>query len=83
MSQSSKTSDIVVCPLCQGHGEMPKALVALRWNDREVRRELAQYADEYTAGEHGGMDNPFESREEATAASTSQYHSRGDGVPKE
>ncbi len=83
MTHSSKSLDIVVCPLCQGHGEMPKALLASRWNDREIRRILAQYADEYAAGEHGGLDNPFESKEEATAGSTVKFHSRGDGVPKE
>jgi hypothetical protein len=83
MSQSSKTTEIVVCPLCMGHGEMPKALLASRWNDREVRRMLAQYGDEFTAGEHGGMANPFESKEEATAGSTKQFHSQGDGVPKD
>ncbi len=54
-----------------------------RENAAWFRRELAQYGDEFTAGEHGGMDNPFESREEATAGSTKQFHSRGDGVPKE
>lgn len=83
MSQSSKDKNIVVCPLCMGHGEMPKALLASRWNDREIQRTLAQYGDEFAAGEHGGMDNPFESREEATAGSTKNLHSHGDGVPKE
>lgn len=83
MTQSSKPPDTVVCPLCQGHGEMPKALLATRWNDREIRRTIAQLGDEFSAGEHGGMDNPFESREEATASSTAKFHSRGDGVPKE
>jgi hypothetical protein len=83
MTQSSKPTDIVVCPLCQGHGEVPKSLLVSRWNDREIRRMLAQYDDEVAAGEHGGMDNPFESREEATAGSTTKFHSRGDGVPKE
>jgi uncharacterized protein YbaR (Trm112 family) len=83
MTQSFKHIDIVVCPLCQGHGEAPKPLLALRWNDREIQRMLAQYGDEFAAGEHGGMDNPFESKEEATAGSTKKFHSRGDGVPKE
>lgn len=83
MTHSSKPMDIVVCPLCMGHGEMPKALLSSRWSDREVQRTLAQYGDESAAGERGGMDNPFESREEATAGSTNRFHSRGDGVPKE
>ena len=83
MTQSSKPLDIVVCPLCMGHGEMPKALLASRWSDRDVQRILAQYGDEFAAGEGGGMDNPFESREEATAGSTKSFHSRSDGVPKE
>lgn len=83
MTQSSKPIEVVVCPLCMGHGDVPKALLVARWNDREIRRMLAQYGDEIAAGEHGGMSNPFESKEEATAGSTKKFHSRSDGVPKE
>lgn len=83
MTHSSKAAEIVICPLCQGHGEVPKPILAARWEDREIQRILAQYSDECSAGTGGGMANPFESREEATAGSTKQFHSRGDGVPKE
>ena len=83
MTHSSKPIDLVTCPLCMGHGEMPKPLLASRFNDREVQRTLARFCDEGAAGENGGMANPFESREEATAGSTKTFHSRGDGVPKE
>lgn len=83
MTHSSKAVDIVVCPLCMGHGEVPKPILTSRWNDREIQRTLAQYSDECAAGEHGGLDNPFESKEEATAGTTNNFHSRGDGVPKE
>ncbi len=44
------TSDIVTCPLCQGHGKVERAHLVTRLNDEEFNRTLQNYIDEVTYG---------------------------------
>jgi len=54
------TSDVVTCPLCQGHGKLDRAGVVIRLNDEEFNRTLQNYIDEVTYG-------PMELRDPMTA----------------
>jgi hypothetical protein len=59
--QSDK--DVVLCPLCHGHGQERKEVLVVRWRSREFEQSLQQIADEAAFGTHGGLDSPFEPAE--------------------
>ncbi len=83
MADPNRPSDDVTCPLCFGHGSMRKELLVIRSRDREFRDLLTRYWDEAASSHGGGLDNPFESKEEADATHTLHLHSSGAGVPKD
>lgn len=83
MADHTTTSNAVTCPLCMGHGTLPKEQLVARSRDLEFRELLVRYWDDATSGERGGLENPFESREESCAVSTAGLHGSGAGVPKE
>jgi hypothetical protein len=44
------TSDVVTCPLCEGHGKLERTKVVTRLNEEEFNRTLQNYIDEVTYG---------------------------------
>ena len=44
------TSDVVTCPLCQGHGKLERTKVVTRLNEEDFNRTLQNYVDEVTYG---------------------------------
>ncbi len=44
------TSDVVTCPLCQGHGKLERTTVVRRLNEEDFNRTLQNYIDEVTYG---------------------------------
>lgn len=56
----SRPSDpnLVICPLCHGHGVEHKELLVVRWRSREFEEELQTIADEAAFGVSGGMEDP-------------------------
>lgn len=83
MADHTRASEIVTCPLCLGHGSLQKENLITRSRDPEFRDLLIRYWDDAVASESGGLENPFESREESCAGSTKGFHSSGSGIPKE
>lgn len=59
-SPKPATSDVVTCPLCQGHGKLERATVVHRLSDEEFNRTLQNYIDEVTYGAMTPRD-PLES----------------------
>ena len=57
----SHTSDpnVVICPLCHGHGVEHKELLVVRWRSREFEQQLQTIADEAAFGAAGGMQDPI------------------------
>jgi hypothetical protein len=55
----SQDHNVVLCPLCHGHGVEHKELLVVRWRSREFEQELQTIADEAAFGTEGGMDNPM------------------------
>ncbi len=49
-SPKPATSDVVSCPLCQGHGKLERTTVVTRLNEEEFNRTLQNYIDEVTYG---------------------------------
>lgn len=49
-SQKPATSDVVPCPLCQGHGSLERTTVVRRLSEEEFNRTLQNYIDEVTYG---------------------------------
>ncbi len=49
-SPKPATSDVVTCPLCQGHGKLERTTVVRRLNEEEFNRTLQNYIDEVTYG---------------------------------
>lgn len=58
MSHSSD-QNVVLCPLCHGHGVEHKELLVVRWRSREFEQELQTIADEAAFGAASGMDDPI------------------------
>ncbi len=44
------TSDVVACPLCEGHGKVERTKLVTRLNEEEFNRLLQNYIDEVTYG---------------------------------
>ena len=44
------TSDVVSCPLCQGHGKLERTKIVTRLNEDEFNRMLQNLIDEVTYG---------------------------------
>lgn len=44
------TSDVVSCPLCQGHGKLERTQLVTQLNNEEFNRILQNYIDEVTYG---------------------------------
>jgi hypothetical protein len=44
------TSDIVSCPLCQGHGKLERTKIVTRLNEDDFNRMLQNLIDEVTYG---------------------------------
>ena len=49
-SSKPATSDVVTCPLCQGHGKLERTTVVTRLNEEDFNRTLQNYIDEVTYG---------------------------------
>lgn len=49
-SPKPASSDVVTCPLCQGHGHIERTSVVTRLSDQEFNRTLQNYIDEVTYG---------------------------------
>ncbi len=49
-SPKPASSDVVTCPLCQGHGHIERTTVVTRLSDKEFNRTLQNYIDEVTYG---------------------------------
>lgn len=58
MSHSSD-QNVVLCPLCHGHGMEQKELLVLRWRSQEFEQALQTIADEAAFGATGGLDDPI------------------------
>jgi len=52
--------DVILCPLCHGHGQERKELLVVRWRSREFEQTLQKIADEAAFGSNGGLDSLFE-----------------------
>ncbi len=55
----SADQNVVLCPLCHGHGVEHKELLVVRWRSREFEQELQTIADEAAFGTAGGLDDPI------------------------
>lgn len=49
-SPKPATSDVVTCPLCEGHGKLERTKIVTRLNEEEFNRMLQNYIDEVTYG---------------------------------
>jgi len=54
----SSEQNVMMCPLCHGHGVEHKELLVVRWRSREFEQELQTIADEAAFGA-GGMEDPI------------------------
>jgi len=54
----SPDQNVVLCPLCHGHGVEHKELLVVRWRSQEFEQELQTIADEAAFGSAGGLDDP-------------------------
>ncbi len=52
--------EVVLCPLCHGHGMERKELLVVRWRSPEFEATLQNIADEAAFGTAAGMEDPFE-----------------------
>jgi len=59
----SSDQNVVMCPLCHGHGVEHKELLVVRWRSREFEQELQTIADEAAFGTAGGMIDPIAKQE--------------------
>jgi hypothetical protein len=55
----SPDKNVVLCPLCHGHGVEHKELLVVRWRSREFEQELQTIADEAAFGVSGGIEDPI------------------------
>jgi hypothetical protein len=57
----SHTSDenVILCPLCHGHGLEHKELLVVRWRSQEFEQALRTIADEAAFGTTGGLEDPM------------------------
>jgi len=55
----SPDQNVVLCPLCHGHGVEHKELLVVRWRSREFEQELQTIADEAAFGLSGGVKDPM------------------------
>jgi hypothetical protein len=55
----SADQNVVLCPLCHGHGVEHKELLVVRWRSRDFEQELQTIADEAAFGAEGGLDDPI------------------------
>ncbi len=55
----SPDQNVVLCPLCHGHGVEHKELLVVRWRSREFEQQLQTIADEAAFGAEGGMEDPM------------------------
>jgi len=55
----SPDQNVVLCPLCHGHGVEHKELLVVRWRSREFEQELQTIADEAAFGAAGGLEDPI------------------------
>ena len=51
--------NVVMCPLCHGHGVDHKELLVVRWRSREFEQQLQTIADEAAFGTTSGMEDPI------------------------
>ena len=51
--------NVVICPLCHGHGIEHKELLVVRWRSREFEQQLQTIADEAAFGAAGGVEDPI------------------------
>lgn len=58
MKQPSN-ENIVMCPLCHGHGVEHKELMVVRWRSEEFEQTLQTFADEAAFGTAGGLEDPI------------------------
>ena len=65
-SPKPATSDVVTCPLCQGHGKLERTKVVTRLNEEEFNRTLQNYIDEVTYGAMELRDPPDAQRDVVT-----------------
>jgi hypothetical protein len=56
---NSSQENVVMCPLCHGHGLEHKELLVVRWRSQEFEQALQTFADEAAFGTAGGMDEPL------------------------
>ena len=55
----STDQNVVLCPLCHGHGVEHKELLVVRWRSQEFEQELQTIADEAAFGAEGGLEDPM------------------------
>lgn len=65
-SAKPATSDVVTCPLCEGHGKVERTKIVTRLNEEEFNRTLQNYIDEVTYGAMELRDPLAVERDEVT-----------------
>lgn len=76
------TSDVVTCPLCQGHGKLERTNVVTRLTDEEFNRTLQNYIDEVTYGPMELRDPMAAERDVVTVVHASEKSGKTITMPK-